>query len=79
MSSTFATCTFNEFLDADENLTAAELRKVKDLATKINGNNKKEKNSDEEDATKDLSIPTAVLEALETAFSSVLKEKKFVS
>ncbi|GBL99785.1 hypothetical protein AVEN_162800-1 [Araneus ventricosus] len=32
-----ATCTFNKFIDADENLITAQLREIGDIAAEING------------------------------------------
>ncbi|GBN98371.1 hypothetical protein AVEN_119563-1 [Araneus ventricosus] len=68
VSGGLATCTFNEFVDADENLITAQLREIEDIAAEINGGeeDEKEDNDDEEDAAKVPPIHTIALEALET-------------
>ncbi|GBL83581.1 hypothetical protein AVEN_196412-1 [Araneus ventricosus] len=64
-----ATCTFNEFVDADENLITAQLREIGDIEAEINGGEEDEEkdNDDEEDAAKVPSTHAVALETLETA------------
>ncbi|GBM48966.1 hypothetical protein AVEN_137975-1 [Araneus ventricosus] len=54
VSGGLATCTFNEFVDADANLITAQFREIEDIAAEINGGeeDEKEDNNDEEDAEK---------------------------
>ncbi|GBM45422.1 hypothetical protein AVEN_56265-1 [Araneus ventricosus] len=64
VSGGLATCTFNEFVDADENLITSQLRKIGDIAAEINDG--EEEDNDDEDVAIVPSTHTVTLEALET-------------
>ncbi|GBO07086.1 hypothetical protein AVEN_244448-1 [Araneus ventricosus] len=54
VSDGLATCIFDEFVDANENLITAQLLEIGDIATEINGGeeDEEEDNDDEEDVAK---------------------------
>ncbi|GBM32983.1 hypothetical protein AVEN_263479-1 [Araneus ventricosus] len=67
VSGGLSTCTFNEFVDTDENLITAHLREIRDISPETNGaeEDEEEDNADEEDAAKVPTTGTVALEALE--------------
>ncbi|GBN30782.1 hypothetical protein AVEN_173532-1 [Araneus ventricosus] len=67
VSGGLATCAFNEFVDADENLFTAQLREIRVIAAEINGGEEGEveDNDGENDAAKVSPTHTVALEALE--------------
>ncbi|GBM04463.1 hypothetical protein AVEN_197882-2 [Araneus ventricosus] len=68
VSGGFPTCTFNKFVDADENLITSQLREIGEIAAEIKGGeeDKEEDDDDEEDVAKVPPTHIVVLEALET-------------
>ncbi|GBM07998.1 hypothetical protein AVEN_71445-1 [Araneus ventricosus] len=66
VSGELATCTFNEFVDADENLITAQLQEIGDIAAEISGSEDEEEVNYEEDVAKVPPTHTVALEALET-------------
>lgn len=66
VSGVLTACTFNDFVDADENLITSELREIGDIADEINGSDEDEQDDDQEDETKVHPTHARALEALET-------------